>query len=460
MMGRAWETYLEQHQGRFVEELLELLRIPSVSTDSVHAGDVRRAAVWVADRLRQAGIEHVEVLETGGHPVVYGDWLHAEGAPTVLIYGHYDVQPADPLDLWETPPFEPAIRAERVYARGASDMKANLLLPVIACEAMLATDGGLPVNVKFILEGEEEIGSPSLEQFVAAEKDRFACDLCVCADGGIGSAEQPTITVGRRGLTALEVHVRSAATDLHSGGHGGMAPNAIHALVQMLATLRDAEGRILVPGFYDQVRPLTDAERAEMAQASFDPDAYKASTGIRDFHGEPEFTPLERNWARPTLEVNGIWGGYQGEGTKTVIPCEAHAKITCRLVPDQTPEAVRDAVIRHLERVAPRHVEVRVDVFPGDADPFVLDPALPALAALERAVAEVSAQPPRRVRAGGTVPITAMFQRLLGVQTITLGASQGDERAHAPNEFVRLANFTRVQRAFGLLFEYLAADAR
>jgi acetylornithine deacetylase/succinyl-diaminopimelate desuccinylase-like protein len=455
-MANSWSDYLEAHQTRFVEELLALLRIPSISTDPSHAADVRRAAEWTAERLCAAGIENVQILETGGHPVVYGDWLHAQGQPTLLIYGHFDVQPADPLELWESPPFEPVIRDGRVYARGASDMKGNLLLPIVACEAFLRTAGRLPVNVKFLFEGEEEIGSPSLERFVAENKDLLTCDMSVCADGGVGSYEEPTVIVGRRGLTALEVHVRSAATDLHSGGAGGLVPNAIHALVRILDSMRDEEGRILVPGFYDQVRPLSDAERAEINAAPFDAETYKANTGIRDFFGEPEYTPLERNAARPTLEVNGIWGGYQGEGTKTVIPCEAHAKITCRLVPDQSPERVRDAVIAHIHRVAPPQVEVRVDTFPGDAAPFVLSPDHPGLAAIERAVADVSAKPPRRVRAGGTVPVTALFQVLLGVGTVTLGASQGDERAHAPNEFLRLDNFARIQRAYGLLLEYVA----
>ncbi|SFU65501.1 dipeptidase [Alicyclobacillus macrosporangiidus] len=457
-MSEAWRSYLETHRDRFLNEFLELLRIPSVSTEPSLAGEVRRAAEWTADRLRQAGIENVQVMDTQCHPVVYGDWLHA-GAdkPTLLFYGHFDVQPADPLELWTSPPFDPRVEDGCIFARGASDMKGSLLLPAIACEALLKTEGKLPVNVKFLYEGEEEIGSPSLTRFIQENRDRLACDMVVCADGGVGSEDDPVVNVGRRGLTALEVTVRSANTDLHSGGAGGMVHNALHALVQILASMRDEEGRILVEGFYDDVRPLTEEERAEIAKAPFDADAYKAAIGIKDFFGEPEYTPQERNVARPTLEVNGLWGGYQGAGTKTVIPCEAHAKITCRLVPDQDPERVAKCVIDHIHKVAPRQVEVSIETFPGDADPYLLPADHPGLQALEKAVAAVSKKWPARVRGGGTVPITGMMKRLLGVDTITLGASGGMERAHAPNEFVRIRNFERIQYAYCMLLQELGA---
>ncbi|EPZ50921.1 MULTISPECIES: dipeptidase [Alicyclobacillus] len=451
-----WQRYLDEHQTRFTEELVDLLRIPSISTDSAYREEVRSAARWTANRLQQAGIEHVQIMETGGHPIVYADWLHAKGRPTVLIYGHFDVQPADPLEQWAHPPFEPHIENHTVYARGASDMKGNVLLPILACEALLRSTGELPINIKFLYEGEEEIGSPSLEPFIKSNSDLLVCDMVVCADGGVGSKEAPVMNVGRRGLTAIEIHVRSANTDLHSGGAGGMAPNAIHALVALLDSMRDSEGRILVEGFYDDVRPITDDDRKELGQYPFHPEVYKENTGIKDFFGEPEYSPVERNTMRPTLEINGIYGGYQGEGTKTVIPREATAKITCRLVPDQTPEKIRQLLIAHIERHAPKAVDVTVETFAGDAKPYVIPRHHEGLLALERALSAVSDKPPVRVRGGGTVPVTALLKDALGVETITLGASLGNDHAHAPNEHYDLQNFARIQRAFCLLFEELA----
>ncbi|KPV43745.1 dipeptidase [Alicyclobacillus ferrooxydans] len=456
-MTASWQEYLDLHQQRFIDELLSFLKIPSVSTDSAYAGEVRNAARWIAARMERAGIEGVQVMETTGHPVVYGEWLHAEGQPTLLIYGHFDVQPADPLELWVHPPFEPTIDGDLVYARGASDMKGNDLLPVIACEALLQTTGAIPVNVKFLFEGEEEIGSASLEPFIRAHEEMLSCDMVVCADGGVGSKAAPVVNVGRRGLIGLEVQVTSAATDLHSGGAGGIAPNAIHALSRILDSFRDHEGRILVDGFYRDVRPLTEEDRTEIAKYPFHAEDYQAKTGIKAFFGEPEFTPQERNTARPTLEINGIWGGYQGEGTKTVIPREAFAKITCRLVPDQEPEHIQQVVAAHIRRFTPKQVDVTVTASPGDAEAYVLDRNHPGLAALEEALTAASDAAPVRVRGGGTVPITAMFKNILGVDTITLGATLGHDGAHAPNEHFSLSNFARIQRVFCMLFEKIGA---
>jgi acetylornithine deacetylase/succinyl-diaminopimelate desuccinylase-like protein len=457
-MSGTWQEYLADNQQRFVDELLEFLRIPSVSTDSAYAGDVRNAAQWIAVRMEQAGIEGVQILETDGHPIVYGEWLHAKGQPTLLVYGHFDVQPADPLHLWTNPPFEPTVVDDLVYARGASDMKGNDLLPVIACEALLQTTGTIPVNVKFLFEGEEEIGSPSLEPFISAHQELLACDMVVCADGGVGSKSAPIVNVGRRGLIGLEVHVKSASTDLHSGGAGGIAPNAIHALTHILDSMRDSEGRILVEGFYDDVRPLTEEDRAEIAKYPFDEMDYRLKTGVKAFFGEPEFTPQERNTVRPTLEINGIWGGYQGEGTKTVIPREAFAKITCRLVPDQKPAQIQQLVAAHIRSHAPAEVDVTVTTAPGDAEAYVLDRNHPGLAALEEALTAASDAAPVRVRAGGTVPITAMFKNILGVDTVTLGATLGHDGAHAPNEHYSLSNFARIQSVFCMLFEKIGAS--
>jgi len=452
-MSKSWQAYLSKNESAYVEQFLEFLRIPSVSTDPNSAGEVRRAGEWIAQRLRAAGIENVNVMETEGHPVVYGERLNAPGKPTLLVYGHFDVQPADPLELWTSPPFEPRIENGRIYARGASDMKGSDLLPIFACEALIDTAGELPVNIKFLYEGEEEIGSPSLQKFIADHKDLLACDVVVCADGGVGSKAQPVVNVGRRGLCGLEIKVTSAATDLHSGGAGGIAPNSIHALVSILDSMRDEAGHMLVPGFYDDVRVLSQADRDEIGLTPFDEAQYKQNIGIKDFFGEPGFTPQERNVARPTLEVNGIWGGYQGSGVKTVIPREAYAKITCRLVPNQKPEVIRERLIEHIRAQAPAQVEVSVTVLPGEANPYVLPQNHFALQALEKAVTAVSSQSPIRVRGGGTVPVTAIFQQELCVETVTLGASAGNEGAHAPNEFVRLENFQRIQAAFCILFE-------
>ena len=447
--------YLEANQPRFREELLDLLRIPSVSTDPERAGEVRRAAEWVAARLRRAGMTDVRLLETGGHPAVYGEWLGAPGRPTVLVYGHFDVQPADPLHLWTHPPFEPAVVEGRVYARGATDMKGNLLLPIIACEALLQTEGRLPLNVKFLFEGEEEIGSPHLGPVLEQNRDLLACDVMVSADGGMGTPERPEVWLGPRGLVALQIHLRTADRDLHSG-NGGLAVNPIHALVRLLDSMRDAEGRVTVAGFYDRVRPLTPAERAEIAAAALPLEEFRRTTGARGFFGEPEYTPWERASARPTLEVNGIWGGFTGPGVKTVIPCEAHAKITCRLVPDQSPAEIREKLVAHILAHTPAYAEVSIEHLPGEADPYLIPPDHPAQRALVRVLTRLTGREPRVTRGFGTVPVMGLVKRVLGAETITLGVGQSDERAHAPDEFLRLASFERGQQAFVMLLAELA----
>lgn len=454
-MSERWIEYLHEHRNRFVGEFLDLLRIPSISTDPESKGEVRRAAEWTANRLRQAGIEGVRIMETAGHPVVYGEWLQAPDRPTILFYGHFDVQPVDPLHLWTNPPFEPVIRDGKVFARGATDMKGNLLLPVIACEALLQTEGRLPVNVKFLLEGEEEIGSPNLAPFIEAHRELLTCDLMVSADGGNGSEEEPVVSLGSRGLCGLQINVRTANTDLHSGT-GGITPNPIHAVVRLLDSMRDAEGRITVEGFYDRVKPLTVEERATIADSPFQANEFMGRAGIRASFGEPEYTLAERVAARPTLEVNGIWGGFMGEGIKTVIPCEAHAKITCRLVPNQTPGEIREKLLTHLRKHAPAYADVGVDILPGEADPYLITAKHPARQALVRVVAGMTGKEPKAAQEGGTVPVMGMFKRSLGVETITLGGSQNDERAHAPDEFYRLRSFERAQKAFCLLMKELA----
>lgn len=451
-----WQTYLEERQVDFTERLLEFLRIPSISSLPEHSADVRAAGEWVAAQLRSAGMEHVEIMETGGHPVVYADWLHAPGKPTVLIYGHFDVQPVDPLSLWNSPPFEPVIQAGRVYARGASDDKGNMLAPLLALEALLATEGALPINVKCFWEGQEEIGSPTLPAFVAAHRDRFACDFVLSADGGQWGEEQPELLVGLRGLCALQVDVVGPAYDVHSGLYGGAIQNPIHALAALLASLRDAEGRVQVEGFYDDVLELSAAERAEIARIPYDEAGVRQNLGIDTFFGEAGYSALERSWVRPTLEVNGIWGGFQGEGVKTVLPSAAHAKMTCRLVANQQPQRIVQQVKAHLERHAPPGVRVTVTVKENGAIPYWMSGEHPGNQAARAILVEEYGKEPYLARSGGSIPVTALFLESLGAYTVSFGFGLDDERQHSPNEFFRLSNFVRGQRAYCKLLHGLA----
>ncbi len=454
--AKTWQEILQANQPRYLDELVELLRIPSVSTARDSVGDVKRGAEWVGRRLERAGMEHVEVMPTGEHACVYGDWLHAPGKPTILIYGHFDVQPADPLGLWESPPFEPVIRDRRIYARGADDMKGNLLLSLVAVEAVLAASGGLPVNVKFLFEGQEEIGSRDLGPFVAANRARLACDLILSADGVQWSETEPALWMAIKGMCALQIDLETAALDLHSGVFGGAVPNATHALVELLSTLRDREGRILVEGFSEQVRPLSAAERQAIGIVPFDATAYQAELGVDALVGEPGYSTHERAWARPTLEVNGIWGGYQGDGVKTVIPAKAHAKITCRLVADQEPDTVLARVEEHIKLHRPAGARVTVTRHGSRARPYQIPWDHPGIKVVAGVLEEVYQRPPYFARIGGSLPITAMFLEELKAYTVMLGFGQLDERAHSPNEFMRLANFERGQIVYARLLERLA----
>ena len=332
-----WEGYLQDNRQRHLNELFDFLRIPSVSALPAHKDDMRQAAAWLAQKLSAAKVPTVEVLETDGNPVVYGEWIVDRDRPTVLIYGHYDVQPPDPLDLWESPPFEPEIRGDRIYARGAVDDKGNLFMPVKAIEALAETAGGPPINVKFCFEGEEEIGSPSLPQFVQANAELLAADVVLCADGGMWGPDTPSLTLGTKGITGCQIDIRTAGTDLHSGMFGASVQNAVRAAAQLAATFHDEQHRVAVSGFYDDVIEITDEERSDFAEVPFDPEGYLADIGATAFVGERGYSPVELNWARPTLDLNGIWGGFTGPGTKTVTPSEAHIKITCRLVANQDP---------------------------------------------------------------------------------------------------------------------------
>jgi acetylornithine deacetylase/succinyl-diaminopimelate desuccinylase-like protein len=452
----GWHQYLDDHQARFVDELFDYLRIPSVSSLSQHLGDVQRAAEWVADRFEAAGIENVDIMPTGGHPVVYGDWLHAPGPPTVLIYGHFDVQPADPFDLWTTPPFEPEIRNGRIYARGASDDKGNSLVPVLAAEALLKTTGRLPVNVKFLFEGQEEIGSPQLPAFMEGHREMLACDLVISADGGQHGEEQPGLYIAFKGVCAVQVDVTGPDRDLHSGVCGGAVQNPIHALARILESMHGDDGSVTVDGFYDAVVPLTETDRRQIAEVPHDDEAYKRWVGVNELFGETGYTTIERAWARPTLEVNGIWGGFQGEGIKTVLPSEAHAKITCRLVPDQDPGLIVEAITRHVAEHTPPGVRAAVTGLEGSSTPYLMPTDHPGNKVAAEVLTELYGTAPYLVRSGGSLPICSLFRDILGVYSLNFAFGLEDEDIHSPNEFFRLASFEKGQRAYVMLLEKLA----
>ena len=450
-------NYLEEHREAFRERLLAFLRIPSISSLPEHKEDVARAAGWVAEGVREAGLENVQILPTGGHPVVYGEWLRAPGKPTVLIYGHFDTQPVDPLDGWTHPPFAPVIEGDKVYARGASDDKGNMLAPILAVEALLRTEKKLPVNLKVLFEGQEEIGSPQLPSFIASNKNLLACDLVVSADGGQWESDQPNLLVGLRGICALQIDVRGPAHDLHSGGYGGAVQNPIHALVNLLNSVRGPDGRILVEGFYDAVRPLSDKDRELIAAVPYDEADYKKRLDVDALFGEEGYTTLERTWARPTLEINGVWGGFQGEGTKTVLPGEAHAKITCRLVADQDPATILTLITKHVETHTPPGVTATVVPEGSSSKPYLMPtdhPGNEAARDVHKALYGKGKEP-FFVRSGGSIPFCSLILEHLGVYTVNFAFGLKDERAHAPDEFFRLSSFERAQRGYVTLLERL-----
>ncbi|MDE0312030.1 MAG: dipeptidase [Caldilineaceae bacterium] len=454
-----YQDYLESNQERFVEELIEFLRIPSISALPERAEDVARAGHWVARRLTAAGVENVEVLPTDGHPVVYGDWLHAPGKPTVLIYGHFDVQPVDPVELWTNPPFEPTIREDRVYARGASDDKGNMLAPILAVEALLQSEGALPVNLKFCFEGQEEIGSPHIPDFMPPHRERFASDLAVSADGGQFSETEPILLMSLRGVCGLQIDVHGASSDLHSGLHGGRIQNPIHALTQILGSLRRANGSVAVEGFYDDVVELTAEERAAVARVPFDGDNYLEGLGLTEEFGEPGYTNRERGWVRPTLEMNGIWGGFQEEGIKTVLPNSAHAKITCRLVANQDPARIIELLTEHITQNAPQGVTVSVTPLSILGRPYSISADHWGNRVASAVLKEMYGREPYQTRSGGSIPITGVFQEQLGVDTISFGFGIEDENYHAPDEFFRLASFRKGQAAYCKLLHKLGESS-
>jgi acetylornithine deacetylase/succinyl-diaminopimelate desuccinylase-like protein len=456
MRTDLWEDYLDGNDGRFVEELIDFLRIESISSLPANRAAVAEAAQWVAARLTRAGIEGVTLLPTGGHPVVYGEWLHAPGKPTVLIYGHFDTQPVDPLALWTQPPFEPQIRDERIYARGASDDKGNLLIPILAVEALLNTRQSLPLNLKFLFEGQEEIGSPQLPACIKAQRERLACDLVVSADGGQWAEGQPALHTSLRGICALEVTVTGARQDLHSGSFGGAILNPIQALCDLLSGLHDARGQVTVDGFYDAVKPLDTAATERLRSIPFDTEAFKNSIGVVDLFGEAGFTTYERLWTRPTLEINGIWGGFQGEGTKTVLPSQAHAKITCRLVADQDPGEICRRVEAHLKAHLSPAVKLTVTPEESHAWPYQIASDHPGNQAAATVHRKIFGREPYIVGMGGSIPVCGIFLRELSAYTVNFAFGLKDENVHAPDEFFRLSSFRLGQRAYVHLLDELS----
>jgi Peptidase family M20/M25/M40. len=441
-MNHTFSAYLRENRERHLHQLSEFLRIPSISALPEHKNDIRRAAKWLSNEMKTIGLEHVEIMETDGNPIVYGDWLHTEGKPTVLIYGHYDVQPVDPLDLWDSPPFEPVIKDGKLFARGASDDKGQIFMHLKALEALLATENGLPVNVRMIFEGEEEIGSPHLPAFVKKSLDLLKADCLVISDTAMLDRGKPAICYGLRGLTGIEITVKGAKADLHSGAYGGGVRNAAQALVELLASFHDSHGNVLVEGFYDDVRPLSEEERRTFRSLSGDEKEICRELGVPDLFGEPGYCYQERIAARPTLEINGIFGGFTGEGIKTIIPSKAVAKITCRLVPDQKPQKIYELLVRHVEAHKPKGVEV--SYHPYDSGPPFLTPLdHPVIQAAGKAYETVYGVPVTYIRSGGSIPIVAEFQQQLKIPIVLMGFGLPNENYHAPNEHFHLENFEK-----------------
>jgi len=436
----ALETFLDDRRDERLESYKAFLRIPSISALPEHAKDCRTAADWIAADLRSIGIEHVEVTETEGHPVVYGDWLHADGAPTVIVYCHYDVQPVDPLELWDSPPFEPVVVGDRMLARGSSDDKGQLHLHLRATEAILATRERLPVNLKFVFEGDEESNAVHLERWLEANKDRLAADFAVISDTGFFDGNLPAITVGLRGIMYAQIDVTGTAVDLHSGSYGGAVQNPVNALAQIIAALKGPDGRIRIPGFYDDVVSLTEGDRAAFAALPFDEAAYQATLGLPALVGEAGFSTVERRGARPTLDVNGIWGGFQGEGTKTIIPAHAHAKVSCRLVTAQDPDRIFEQFQAYVAEIAPPGVVTTV-TYLGGGYPSLTPIDHPATQAAARAIEATFGQAPVYIREGGSIPVCSSFEQILGLPVVLLGFDPPDQHAHAPNEWMDLTNY-------------------
>lgn len=453
----AIKDYLDAHAARFDAELFDLLRFPSVSTDPKHAADTRKTAEWVADRARAAGVPDVTLIETPLHPVVYGRWESSADKPTLLIYGHYDVQPVDPVELWDSDPFEPTERDGKIYARGSADMKMNLLGILQGIEALAAVKGELPINLILLLEGEEEIGSPNLPKVVADYAAQLKSDIILSGDGGMMGVNQPALAVGLKGLVGCQVNLTTSSTDLHSGSYGAAVPNAVRAIAQLAASFHNPDGSVAIDCFYDDVRPLTDEERADIAAVaeSGNDERFMEEAGVTAILGEAGYTVQELRWTRPTIDFNGIWGGFTGEGSKTVTPAQAHLKITSRLVPDQRPEKILKLIERHIEKHTPVGATVEVVPGKGAANPFLLSKDAPGLAEAVAVLSAVFGEAPAFVRSGGTVPITDVFTEILGIGPVTIGFGLPGSRAHAPNEWIRPEEIATSRLAYAEYFDIL-----
>ena len=447
--------YINVNRDRYVEELKQYLAIPSISALPEHAADTRRAAEWTADALRNAGMQNVRLIDTPGNPVVYGDWLGAPGKPTILFYGHYDVQPVDPVNLWTSPPFEATVRDGEIYARGAADDKGQVFMHIKAVEAFMKQAGSLPLNFKFFIEGEEEVGSVHLDQFVREHKQELAADVVVISDSPMFDRGVPSICYGLRGLAYFQIDVRGTKSDLHSGSFGGAVANPAFVLAQMLAQMKDRSGHIKIPGFYDDVRELSDAERAEWRKLPFNETKYRKELGAPKLFGESGYTTLERVWARPTFEVNGLLSGFTGEGAKTVLPAVAMAKVSMRLVPDQLPDKVAQLFEAYLKKVAPRTVDVKLTRMHG-GKAWMTEFDNKFVRAAGRAIEKGFGQPPVFNREGGSIPVVSTFQEELGLPSVLFGVGLPDENAHAPDEKLDLGNFHNGIIASAYLYQEIA----
>ena len=448
-------TYFEQNRERILAELIEFLRIPSISTLPEHQADVRRAAEFAAANLKAAGVENVELLEGAGNPLVYGDWMHAPGKPTLLLYGHYDVQPPDPLEEWKSPPFEPEIRGEDIFARGASDDKGQTWILMKAVEYFLQVEGRLPMNVQFLLEGEEEVGGGHIAGYVASKPERIKADAALICDTELFAPGLPTLCVGLRGIVYGELVVEGADHDLHSGVYGGVAPNPIMAIAEILTALKDREGRIRIPGFLDPVRKPSEKELEAWRRLPFNEEEYKRKeVGVDELVGEPGYSVFERVWARPTLEVHGIRGGFVGEGAKTVIPARALAKISMRLVADQTPEQASAQLASAVSAVKPKGVRAEYRTIHGAA-PSLVDPENPFIAAAAEALSETFGRQTVYIRSGGSIPIVGLFDKHLGIPSVLMGFGLPDDNLHAPNEKFHIPNLFKGMEAVAAYFKKL-----
>jgi len=451
----ALDRYLQENRDRFLDNLKAALRIPSVSAQPQHKADVRRCAEHIVEHLKSIGMTHAEVVDTPGHPVVYAEWLGAPGKPTALLYGHYDVQPPEPLELWKTPPFEPTERDGKLYARGACDDKGQVYMHLSAIEAHLKVNSKLPINLKLVIEGEEEAGSDSLEGFLTSWRHKLDADVILVSDTSMLAADRPALTYALRGIVYTQIEVVGPARDLHSGEFGGAVMNPANALAGILAALKDADGRITVPGYYDRVKDLTPTEQQAYKDMPFDETGFLAEAGAPMGWGEKGRSTLERIWSRPTLDVNGMWSGYTGEGSKTVLPSFAAAKVSMRLVPDQDPDEVFKAFVAHVKSLAPKAVTVTVKNMHG-AKPWITSPDHPMLQAAVRALGRAWTQKPALIREGGSIPVMATFQKTHGLPCIMMGFGLHDDQVHAPNEKFSLTSFHGGTRSCAYLYEELA----